>query len=228
MKKDLIILHGALGAKDQFTELSDLLANYFNIHCINFSGHGGHAFEEDFSIDQFALELKNYIQEKELEEVFVFGYSMGGYVALKAASKGLSAITKIFTLGTKFDWNPSSTAKEIKMLNADIIAEKVPHFAKALSDRHAPNDWKLVLSKTADLMLKLANGASLNTEELQAIQIPVCISLGEKDNMVSLEESKETVSNLSTSKFFHFDGFKHPIEKVDNNVLAKAILDFLL
>ena len=51
----LLLLHGAIGSMDQFTELKKALADYYTIYSINFSGHGGLPIvEKDFSLKLFA------------------------------------------------------------------------------------------------------------------------------------------------------------------------------
>jgi len=83
--KNLLILHGAIGSKSQFNSLASLLNNQFNIHLLNFSGHGGEAFKENFNIPQFADDVLVYLEQQKVESIDIFGYSMGGYVALYLA-----------------------------------------------------------------------------------------------------------------------------------------------
>ena len=42
----------------------------------------------------------------------IFGYSMGGYVALHAARRHPERIGSIMTLGTKFAWDTPTAEKE--------------------------------------------------------------------------------------------------------------------
>jgi hypothetical protein len=46
---NLLFLHGALGAKSQFSEIEELLSGSFSVHSINFSGHGGVQFLQNRS-----------------------------------------------------------------------------------------------------------------------------------------------------------------------------------
>ncbi len=46
--KDLLLLHGALGAKSQFDKLADLLCTTYIVHALNFEGHGGAGEVETF------------------------------------------------------------------------------------------------------------------------------------------------------------------------------------
>lgn len=227
-KASVLILHGALGAMDQFSKLEDQLKDRFDVHRLNFSGHGGKTdHDAPFSIDLFSKDTINYIQSNELKPVKVFGYSMGGYVALNVAMNHPDLIEKIFTLGTKFHWTTESASHEIKMLNPDKIKEKVPAFAQALEKRHSPNDWESVMQKTAQMMIDLGNGKALTNEDLKTIETPALVTVGGADTMVSEEETLNAAENLPNAEFRKIPDWQHPIEKVDQVLLAEMTFDFL-
>ncbi|NOT38135.1 MAG: alpha/beta hydrolase [Saprospiraceae bacterium] len=225
-KKNLLLLHGALGCKKQFESLKELLANEFNIYDLNFEGHGGRLSDKEFSIDLFAKNTLEYIQEIGLERTNIFGYSMGGYVALKLASENSDFIERIITLGTKFNWNKEVAEKEIRMLDPIKVEEKVPSFAKQLENLHYPCDWKEIMNKTSRMMIDLGNGNKLSDDNLKQISIPTLIGVGELDNMVTVEESKNVSDLLQNAKLRILEGFKHPLELIPMDKLAKLILDF--
>lgn len=227
-KSSLLLLHGALGAKDQLNLLNDLLNDRYDVHLLNFSGHGGNESSKNFSIDLFAQDVVKYISSKDLKSINIFGYSMGGYVALKVALHNPDLVGKIFTLGTKFHWTPESATQEVKMLNPDKVKEKVPAFAKALEQRHQTANWEEVMQKTANMMLELGNGKSLKSEELKQIKHQVLITVGSDDNMVSVEESENTANHLPNSNFKIIPDWTHPIEKIDIPVLGQMINEFMM
>ena len=139
--KSLILLHGALGAKGQLLDLKAELSDRFDVHVLNFSGHGGQPFaEKGYSMTQFAKEVEVYMHENNIPSANFFGYSMGGYVALTLALQHPELVDNIMTYGTKFNWTIASAEAEVKMLNSEKILEKVPKFAKALQEKHAPLD----------------------------------------------------------------------------------------
>jgi pimeloyl-ACP methyl ester carboxylesterase len=76
--KHILHLHGAIGSKDHFDLLTKSLSDYYMVHQFNFSGHGGKEMKDKFSIELFADELMQWINEKQLDGLSVFGYSMGG------------------------------------------------------------------------------------------------------------------------------------------------------
>jgi pimeloyl-ACP methyl ester carboxylesterase len=219
----IILLHGAIGAKDQLEPLAkELAAKGYQTYSFNFSGHGQTSFQNQFDIKQFAEELKLFIEMNNLVQPDVFGYSMGGYVALYLASQNSNILGRIITLGTKFEWSPAIAQREIKMLDAKIISEKVPKFAEALQKRHGI-DWQLLLQRTADMMIDLGNNNLLNPITFSQIKNRVCIGLADGDTMVSSEETDNAASKIVGAGRYTLQNTKHPIETANLNELLHAI-----
>jgi len=127
--QQILLLHGAIGSKEQLKGLEEILSSSYKVHSINFSGHGGSAFPSDpFSIRSFAEEVTGFLRSNDLHQINIFGYSMGGYIAMYLAKNHPGKIKKAITLATKFSWNKAIAEKEIKMLNAEKIEEKNPFF----------------------------------------------------------------------------------------------------
>lgn len=227
--KNLIILHGALGAKTQFEQLIAKLTPYFNVHTFDFDGHGLKSNTEgDFSIELFAQNLKAFLQENELHKPLVFGYSMGGYVALKLESLEARTFEKVVTLGTKFDWNPIGAEKEAGMLNAEKMEEKAPAFADYLKSLHGENEWKTVLQKTAKMMMELGKKPSLRPYDFHHIQIPVRLLRGSEDTMVTTAETKNVQELLANASYEEIQDWAHPINQVSPEELAQQLLSLYL
>jgi pimeloyl-ACP methyl ester carboxylesterase len=227
MKKDIILLHGALGSADQLSALASILSKDFTVHQLEFSGHGGQPFQNAFNIDIFTNELQEYIEQLQLDTPFIFGYSMGGYVALNLSAHSPEMLGDIICLGTKFDWSMKSVQRETTLLDPKSIEENVPRFAEALRQRHQPNDWTELLSKTALLMEDLAKGSRLQSSEFAAIQSRVLLCRGTSDNMVTKEETEEAAQLINNATNKELQGVPHPIEKVPLDLLTGVIKDFL-
>lgn len=225
--KTLLLLHGAIGAKDQLEPLSEHLKGQFDMHNINFSGHGGEPFEGPFSIEKFADEVLDYLRKNQLEKVSVFGYSMGGYVALYLALIHPEKVESISTLATKFDWSPEISQKETKMLHPEIIKEKIPAFAKVLQQRHHPQSWEMVLEKTSQMMLDLGTKQPLVQEDFHTIKTPVKLAIGDGDKMVSISETRQVSKWLPNATLLILPDVQHPIEKAPITLLAEEITAFL-
>lgn len=221
MKPSLLLLHGAIGAASQLQPLAAQLAAHYDVHLPEFPGHGGTPLpEQPFSIALFAEATLQYIRQHELKEITIFGYSMGGYVALYLARQYPDLISRIITLGTKFHWDEATAAREVKMLDADIIIQKVPAFADNLARLHAPNDWKTVLQKTAEMLFGMGVDNPLKPTDYKDITTPSLIMLGDRDKMVTLPETVAAYNAIPGAQMAVLPGTPHPVEQVSLSLLT--------
>ncbi|TGE28224.1 alpha/beta fold hydrolase [Hymenobacter metallicola] len=228
MKENLLLLHGALGSEKQLRGLARDLSQFYQVHTFSFSGHGGREIEiEAFSVSAFAREVIGYIQEHNLGSVHIFGFSMGGYVALLAASEAPGLIKTVTTLGTKFDWSAETLAAETRMLDAATIQEKVPQFAEQLAQTHAPTDWTAVVGATRQLLTGLSVQPPLTPARLTKISIPVQILVGELDKTGGVDASSLYASYLPQATFEILMNTPHPLERVNPDELVKRISRFI-
>lgn len=222
----ILLIHGALGAKTQLDPLKKILEESGReVYAMNLSGHGGEPFQPSFGIEIFVSDVTRFMDESKISEADIFGYSMGGYVALWLAHRAPERTGKIITLGTKFDWSPESAKKEVKKLNADKIKEKVPAFARILEHRHAPTDWKELVKKTGDMMLDLGNNPLLTEENVKTILHRIHICLGDQDDMADRSFSEQVSEWLPSGSFHVFENTPHPVEKIDLQKLSKVITE---
>lgn len=222
----LLLLHGAIGAKDQLENIDAALSSRFTVHRVNFNGHGGAAFR-NFSIEAFADDVLEYLAANRITQIHIFGYSMGGYVGMYLAKHHPGKIVSVITLATKFHWDPAIALKEAGMLDAGKIEAKVPAFAEALKKRHAPGDWKIVLQNTAAMLKGLGNGNALLPGDIATITCPVLLLLGDRDKMVSLEETATVYRQLPNGQLGVLSNTGHLIEQVDVDRLVFAVNKFM-
>ena len=224
---NLLLLHGAIGSIDQFNSLSKELSLEFLTYTFNFPGHGGEPIPQSgFSIQLFAEATLAFMDKNNLEKISIFGYSMGGYVALYLAKYFPERIEKVITLATKFHWDELTAQKEVRMLDADKIEAKIPAFATELQKRHAPVDWRSVLNHTSEMLLEMGKDNPLKREDYSTIKTPALILLGDNDKMVTLEETIAVNELLPNSRLEILANTSHPLEQVDAEMLATYIRDF--
>jgi pimeloyl-ACP methyl ester carboxylesterase len=224
----LLLLHGALGAGSQLQALEPFLTTGATLHRMDFAGHGAASIGDDerFRIERFADDVLAYLDSQSLATVDIFGYSMGGYVALHLAHTSPGRVGRIATLGTKFRWSPEIAARETKMLDAGKIEQKVPHFARSLEERHTAISWKRNLAMTAEMMTSLGNDSPLGDAELSSIAHPVRIGVGDRDTTVSVEETCGVFRLLPNAELEVMPATLHPLEKVDMARLGGSLSEF--
>jgi len=225
--QNIILLHGALGDEKELKPIAEAFGKYgFKTHSFSFSGHGESPFGKSFGIPAFSQELKEFINKKELKNPAVFGYSMGGYVALHTAANEPGFLRAIVTLNTKFRWDKDIIAKQMKFMEPSTMKKKTPEFAVQLDKTHRHGLTNL-LSKTSEMLVDIGAKNYLKPSELKKINTPVMIGLADKDQIVSLDETVEVYRNLPNASMYMLPGTRHQLETVNNDLLGKIILEFL-
>lgn len=223
MKKDLILLHGALGSRRQFDDMIPALSGSYRIIAPDLSGHGQRTSDAGFTIRSMADNLLEQLRDSDLNEPDIFGYSMGGYVALFIAAENLFPVRNIITYGTRFDWSEDYTDQQQKMLDPEKMTQKVPAYAQHLATLHGKDHWKGVVRQTAAMMQDLGRSPLLSQKALGLIENNVWVTRGSEDNMVTAEESLKAAGQLQNGEYIEIGQQPHPIEKVDISAIVQLI-----
>jgi pimeloyl-ACP methyl ester carboxylesterase len=225
MAKQLLLLHGALASKSQFDEIGPVLsAKGFDCDAINFSGHGGFSIPmQGYNFQVFANDILKYADAQKIDKINLFGYSMGGYAALYFAKLYPNRVGKIAVLNVKFSWDPLSTQKELGMLNAEKMIEKVPSFADKLMLQHGMTFWKQVIDQTAKMFEQMGKDYILTKEDFANIQTPVLLGVGDQDTTTSIDECLATYRLLPNAYFWTLPNTAHPFDKVNKEILTEQL-----
>ena len=228
--KELVLLHGALGASNQLDPLAEALRPHLRVYQLDFEGHGTTpAQSRPFRMQHFAENLLELLDTRSIEHAHLFGYSMGGYVAVHFAIEHPDRVGSIATLGTKYRWSPDTATRESARLDPETIRTKVPRFAETLETRHArAGGWEGVISRTADLLTHLGHHPLLTDDTLPVVSAPVRVIVGDRDNTVSVAESSDVAGRLATGSLTVLADTPHPIEQVSVTTLSHLLLGYFL
>lgn len=219
----MILLHGALGSATQFDAILLYKPENQSVVALNLPGHGGVACPEPFSMQLFADAVLKYLDQNGLDQTAIFGYSMGGYLALWLACHYPERISRVTTYGTKLDWNPEVASGMNRMFDPEKIETKAPQFAEMLSKIHQTDDWKSICRQTSAFLTDLGNGHGISEAEYAKIQCPVIIGWGDLDTVVTEAESRQVAERIPNGRFEILVGGKHLIEQVDPLRLAGLV-----
>jgi len=220
----VLILPGALGTAQQFEPLLKHLPTDWPVFTMNFPGHGGLVSDQAFSMSIFSTAVFDFLEAQHIPALRIFGYSMGGYIALAMAEKYPERVKQVVTLGTKLDWSPEIAAGMNRMFDPEKIESKVPQFAAMLAQAHAPADWKMVCRRTSAFLTDLGNDQRLTEQHFARISCPVTIGWGSQDNVVTAEESHRVASQIPQGNFEILEGVKHPLEQIEMARLAEFLI----
>ncbi len=225
--EQILLLHGAVGSKVRLKHIEEALSKKYEVHTLNFSGHGGEPFpDEAFSIELFANDVIRYLNKKDIRTIHVIGYSMGGFTAIYLASRYPDRFKSLFIIGTKLNWTKDTVKIQTGLLDPEIISEKLPDYAKELENIHAPNDWKEVLKRTRDMMTQMGKKNPLKDDDLKNLEIPVLIAMGDRDSTVIIEESVFAYRLFKKGQLLILPNTPHPISRLDGKTVLDQFVKF--
>ena len=161
-----------------------------------------------------------------MPKIDVFGYSLGGYVAMWLAHTQPEHIGRILTLNTKYFWTPEAAVSENAKMDADTIEAKVPAFARTLAARHTGIGWREVLARTRAMLTVMGDHNLLTEEVLRTITNQVCIAVGDQDSTDSVEESERVCAALPNADLVVLPDAPHALEKIGADRVAGLIGEF--
>jgi pimeloyl-ACP methyl ester carboxylesterase len=225
----ILLLHGALGDAEQLAPLVTRLTTRAEVIAPTLAGHGldapgTHAYRVERFADGTLAALD---RAGAAAPVHIFGYSLGGYVALWLARHAPSRVAGVFTLGTKLAWTPEGADRETRQLDAAQIRARVPKFAALLERRHGASHWEQVLGRTAEMMHHIGEHPPLGDEDFAAIACPVRVAVGDRDATVPVEEAARVARTLPAGELEVLPGTPHPVERVSWERLALSVLEFV-
>lgn len=236
--QQIIVVHGAIGSAQQMQPVTSALRAFGDVCVVELPGHGYTPLGGcTFSMETFVSALADAVDAlsypasgsaNQSARPVVFGYSMGGYIALALESQRPGTFGAIATLGTKFLWTPEVALHAVSRLDPKLIQEKLPAYAAALQDRHADcGGWHEVLANTATLLRWLGGNPALNSDSLARVRIPVCIAVGDRDDSVDASEAALVASWMENATSVVIDGTPHPIERVDTAHVVSLVTSIM-
>jgi pimeloyl-ACP methyl ester carboxylesterase len=223
---NLLLLHGALGTRDQLSHLREVLPG-IRTRALEFSGHGEQAMpDEGLSMGIFLRNIRDTMQQAGWSKAHLFGYSMGGYAALLFASQFPERVRSVVTLGTKLKWDREGLDRELRMLDPKKMKEMVPNFAMQLLTQHGADHWEALVSATARLITGLHEQPPLTRESMERITCPAMLCVGDKDRTAVPEHTLEAARYMPRGSTLVLPNAQHPFDQVDLNVLVPHLRAF--
>ena len=187
--KPLIMLHGNGGNLKHFKNQIDFFSKYYRVIALDTRGHGKTPMgEKPFTIDQFPEDLKNFMDEKNIDKASLIGFSDGGNIAITFALKYQSRIEKMIVCG------------------ANIYPEGLRK--SALGVRAAAYKFHRLICKNSRrtrLLDLIINQPRIRPEELANIKVPVLIIAGTKD-MIREEHTRLIYKSIPDARLTFIDG----------------------
>lgn len=109
-----VILHGLFGYSDNWQTHANKLAEYFRVILVDQRNHGHSDWSDTHTYEAMAADLKEFLDELQLEKIILLGHSMGGKTAMCFAQLYPEFLDKLIVVDMGI--------KEYPMHHKDILA----------------------------------------------------------------------------------------------------------
>jgi pimeloyl-ACP methyl ester carboxylesterase len=177
----LVVLPGAFWTIEAMGELMPQLATTRHVIAVELQGHGHTAgIERPLRYELMADDIAALIQHLGLAQADIFGYSLGGGVALQTAIRHPEVVRKLALASTAFKrdgWYPEDLAA-MSAMSAEAFAGTPIHDAY-LRTSPVPEAWPTVVAKVRQLTTSDYDW----TAGVAALKTPTLILVGDADGL---------------------------------------------
>ena len=222
----LLLLHGALGSAAQLAPLAAALAPRFECEAIDFIGHGASPLTGPLSVERLVEQVAEHVGRHALVPAAIFGYSLGGYVALQLAATQPSLVRAVATLGTKLEWTPKVAERMAANMDPAGMTERTPKLVAALQAAHTATGWERVCAESREMLATLGEFPLLTRAVYVDMPQRVRFMVGDRDDTVTLTETIAAYGAIPNAELEVLPKTGHAIAKVDVTRLALSLTSF--
>ncbi|MEI8133802.1 MAG: alpha/beta hydrolase [bacterium] len=223
----ILFLHSALSTHREFDILSQRYPNRKQIF-LDYPAHGlSTTTNTNQTIYSLASCVRDVLLHEEIGHVDIIGYSMGGYVALELCKIAPSMVRSIVTHATKFYWDEKSIEMSQAQLRTEVIKSRSERVYQILQTMHAEVGIENTFAANRSVVGNFAK-EKLVEADIAKFGIPLLLSVGDRDNLVSLDEITQlyTSQNPNTTSLAIHPNSPHQFSKLDMNSFTNAIRIF--
>lgn len=205
----LVLLHGNGENLGYFEKQIEYFKNYYTVYAIDTRGHGlSPRGEAPFTLSQFSLDLKAFLDSQNLKDIILLGFSDGANIALTFALQNQSYLKALILNGGNL--NPRGVKRSVQ------LPIEIGYLFAKLFKNH----------KKRELYSLMVNEPDFKENELSKIYVPTLVIAGSNDMIKqSCTEKISKFINGSALKIIKGDHFIASKNSDEFNCAVKSFLD---
>ena len=230
----LLALHSAAGSAElDLRRLAAEWSRHRRVLLVDFSGHGrSDAFAgRTFTFDDFIADAVAALDHFGAQQADVFGFSMGGGVALGLAAHHPARVRRLAVHGVNVQWDEDEVRQMVGAMQPDAIRTSAPRWAERLAETHGTDAegrerWPALMDQMERFTRALPE-RHFPDAMLAGIRQPTLVSHGDADRYFALRHPLHLRETLPDARLAVHPGLDHPIQGADPRRLAALILEHL-
>ncbi len=226
----LLVLHGALGSTELETDrLIRVWERDFRVVGLDLPGHGrsGTLSEPAPTWEPYVASSLTALERLGLGPLPVFGFSMGGGVALALARQRPDVVTRLAVHGVNVQWDRAEVEAMVGPMDPGAMEAEHPFWARRLAEVHGADRWRPLVAQMIAFTRRLPE-TPMPDDDLAQIAVPTLVSAGDRDRFFDVRHAVGLWRALPDARLQVLPGLDHPIQGVDVPTFAAGVRDFLL
>ena len=211
--KPLILLHGNGEDSSYFVYQVAYFSRFYRVIAIDTRGHGqSPRGTAPFSIQQFAEDLRGFLDQHDIPKAHILGFSDGGNIALTFALHNPERVDRLILNGANLF--PAGVKPTVQL---PIV---LGYHAASLFATRSPK-----AKENAALLGLMVKEPNIRPEELNGLTVPTLVIAGTKD-MIRESHTRLIARSLPNARLVLLPG-DHFIANKEPAVFNRAVRDFL-
>ncbi|MEM6335453.1 MAG: methylmalonyl-CoA epimerase, partial [Bacteroidota bacterium] len=220
----LLMLHGGLGSvESELLPVMRELQRQYRVISFDFAGHAGSRDVPATPELRGIAQCEAVLDAHGVDAAHVFGFSMGGTVALHLAHARPDRVRRIAVLGVNSTWDEPTIQRAKQRITPSFI-EQHPDWTAHLAALHGPAWPKLAL--TLSDAIDAYPGRHLTSAQLAALPHPVFVLAGDRDRIYPLEHTLHLYRALPDAQLAILPGAEHALHRLPPRPLADQLHRF--
>jgi pimeloyl-ACP methyl ester carboxylesterase len=236
----LVLVHGYLGGRGQWTELASALAGLFPVITIDLPGFSGAAHAQAPStIDDFAESVIAELDAGHVDRFLLLGHSMGGMIAQEIAHRVPRRVERLVLYGTgplgRMPDRFETLEESLDRLDRDGVESTARRIAATWFVRGEHDPGFPLVSRIGAMASAAAARSALHAmaawdgrAHLPALTMPSLIIWGDEDRSYRWHQVEALWSGLGNGSLAVVPGASHAVHLEKPEIFTAILKDYLL
>lgn len=227
-KGPLLLLHGGFGNMEDFNDLIPLLNQEYRIIGIDSRGQGKSTLgNEPLTYERIQKDIEEVIRSMNLSDsLSVIGVSDGGIVAYRLACFSDISISKLITIGSRWNFRNAMDTREILTgITPSKWKERFPETYSAYKSLNPEPDFEKLTTSLVRMWIDEKESGYPN-EKVMNITCSTLIVRGENDHLVKKRMVFDLSELIPNSHLAHIPFCGHVVYPEQTNILMTIINEF--
>jgi pimeloyl-ACP methyl ester carboxylesterase len=223
----LLLLHGGLGSMEDFNRIVPRFGPGFRVIGIDSRGHGKSTLgPAELSYARLEQDLRRIVVRLRLREFSLIGFSDGGIVAYRLASRGLFKIQKLVTIGSHWELKGNDPVRELlSTVTSESWRKKFPDSYEAYQRLNPQPDFDRLVPAVVTMWLD-SSTSGYPGKAVDDISCDLLIVRGQRDNLVSMPAVAELAGRVGNSRLLEIPRAGHAAFNDQPETFMQALNEF--